>query len=47
MELVKDVKTSYQDYNVIREIVRKGYSNLDVIVGVCNSRNIVGNRKEV
>ena len=40
MELVKDVKTSYQDYNVIREIVRKGYSNLDVIVRVCNERNI-------
>lgn len=47
MELVKDVKTSYQDYNVIREIVRKGYSNLDVIVGVCNSRNIVGSRKKI
>tara|TARA_R110001632_G_scaffold50941_1_gene126881 strand:- start:14789 stop:15391 length:603 start_codon:yes stop_codon:yes gene_type:complete len=47
MELVKDVKTIYQDYNVIRGILRKGYSSLDVIVRVCNERNILGSRKKI
>lgn len=47
MELVRDVKTDYQDYSKIREIVRNGYSSLDVIVGLCNARNIVHSRKKV
>lgn len=35
MELVKDINTDYQDYLFIRNTLRKGYTHINVVLGLC------------
>ena len=46
MELVKDYKTENQDYLFIRNTLKKGYTHLNTILGLCRKVGIVeANRK--
>ena len=46
MELVKDYKTEHQDYLFIRNTLKKGYTHLSTILGLCRKVGMVeANRK--
>ena len=46
MELVKDYKTENQDYLFIRNTLKKGYTHLNTILGLCRKVGMVeANRK--
>ena len=46
MQLVKDYKTQNQDYLFIRNTLKKGYTHLSTILGLCRKVGMVeANRK--
>ena len=46
MQLVKHYKTENQDYLFIRNTLKKGYTNLNTILGLCRKVGMVdANRK--
>jgi len=40
MELVRNVETEHSDYLYIRNILKKGYTNLNIIAGLCRNVHI-------
>lgn len=47
MELIKDIDTDYKDYLFIRNVLRRGYTHLGVVLGLCLKHGMIGARSKI